>query len=69
MADEGRCNVALSRAKGVRWVISGPMSYHPWRSHKQADNSPFPKLHDELQPKGMVHLFAKGKKARADDLA
>ncbi|KAI7278585.1 hypothetical protein KC345_g5885 [Hortaea werneckii] len=69
IADEGRCNVALSRAKAVRWVISGPMSYHPWGSHKQADNSPFPKHHDELQRKGMVHRFDKGNKARADDPA
>ncbi|KAI6869388.1 hypothetical protein KC323_g2749 [Hortaea werneckii] len=69
MAEKRRCNVALSRAKGVRWVMSGPMSYDPLGFQKEAAKSPFPQLHDELQPKGMVHLFAKGNEARADDSA
>ncbi|RMY58384.1 hypothetical protein D0863_12283 [Hortaea werneckii] len=69
MAEKRRCNVALSRAKGVRWVISGPMSYDPLGFQREAAKSPFPQLHDELQPKGMVHLFAKGNEARADDSA
>ncbi|RMX89572.1 hypothetical protein D0869_00763 [Hortaea werneckii] len=60
-----RHRLALSRAKGVRWVIGGPIAYNPFRIQGEADVSPFPQLYDELQQKGMVHRFAKGKKARA----
>ncbi|KAI6816279.1 hypothetical protein KC365_g15540 [Hortaea werneckii] len=66
MAEKGRCNVALSRAKGVRWVIGGPMSYCPWGFQEEAAESPFPQLYDELQPEGKVHRFSKGNKARAE---
>ncbi|KAI6897220.1 hypothetical protein KC318_g5848, partial [Hortaea werneckii] len=58
MVDEGRCNVALSRAKGVRWVIGGPIAYKPRRFQGEAGRSYFPQLYDELQRKGMVHRFA-----------
>lgn len=66
MVDEGRCNVALSRSKHVRWVIGGPIAYNPSRHQREADRSYFPQLYDELARKGMVQRFAKGKKARAD---
>lgn len=66
MVEKGRCNVALSRAKGVRWVIGGPISSRSGRNQGHAARSYFPKLYDELEAKGMVHSFAKGSKARAD---
>lgn len=65
MIEKDRCNVALSRAKGIRWVIGGPIAYNPFRIQREADVSPFPQLYDELQQKGMVHRFTKGTKARA----
>ncbi|KAI6818017.1 hypothetical protein KC340_g14108 [Hortaea werneckii] len=66
MVDEGRCNVALSRSKHVRWVIAGPISSRSGRNQGPAARSYFPKLYDELEAEGMVHRFAKGRKARAD---
>ncbi|KAI7371119.1 hypothetical protein KC354_g790 [Hortaea werneckii] len=58
MVEEGRCNVALSRATGVRWVIGGPISSRSGRNQGRAARSYFPKLYDELEAKGMVHRFA-----------
>ncbi|KAI7090632.1 hypothetical protein KC356_g1315 [Hortaea werneckii] len=57
MVEEGRCNVALSRATGVRWLIGGPISSRSGRNQGRAARIYFPKLYDELEAKGMVHRF------------
>jgi superfamily I DNA and/or RNA helicase len=47
--DPGRCNVAMTRAKEVFWMLGGPLSY--------GTLSPFPKLKVLMGVKGQVHRF------------
>ena len=45
MKDRGRCNVAMTRAKEVFWVLGGPLGLkHPWFAHEPL--SPFPKFEE-----------------------
>ncbi|KAI6886303.1 hypothetical protein KC360_g2948 [Hortaea werneckii] len=60
MVDKNRCNVALSRATDIRWVIGGPIAHDPSRIQGEADTSPFPQLYDELEAEGKVHRFESG---------
>lgn len=60
MTDPGRCNVAMTRAKEVFWMVGGPLDKkgsNPFTRHK-ACMSPFPKLKLRvLQPSNQVHRY------------
>ncbi|KAF7198435.1 Helicase SEN1 [Pseudocercospora fuligena] len=59
MTDPGRCNVAMTRAKEVFWMIGGPLDKkEPYRRRRNDGMSPFPKLKFRvLQPYGQVHQY------------
>lgn len=54
MTDRGRCNVAMTRAKGVFWVLGGALDLKNPRNRPQA-LSPFPKLKQQMGREGKVH--------------
>lgn len=54
MTDRGRCNVAMTRAKGVFWVIGGALDLKNQRNRPKA-LSPFPKLKRQMAREGKVH--------------
>ena len=54
MKDRGRCNVAMTRAQQVFWVLGGPLKLR--RSDNAAEPlSPFVKLKRQLELTGQVH--------------
>ena len=54
MDDRGRCNVAMTRAKGVFWMLGG--SLRPSRPGRlRGLLTPFPKLKREMEGSGRVH--------------
>lgn len=61
MVDRGRCNVAMTRAKGVFWMIGGALGVlNPCNFAKPL--SPFPKLKQEMEVLGRVHkMSARGR--------
>ena len=57
MTDRGRCNVAMTRAKGVFWMIGGALEALRERNNGM-ELSPFPKLKQEMQQMGRVHMMS-----------
>lgn len=54
MNNRGRCNVAMTRAKGVLWILGG--SLRPSRPHRTREiDTPFPKLKRQMERLGRVH--------------
>ena len=57
MTDRGRCNVAVTRAKGVYWIVGGDLGLaHP--GNRFDPLSPFPKLKNEMAKLKRVHKLA-----------
>ncbi|KAK4548249.1 hypothetical protein LTR36_010119 [Oleoguttula mirabilis] len=54
MTDPGRCNVAMTRAKGVLWVLGGLLGLKDSR-HAHEAPSPFVKLKNRMQTRNQVH--------------
>ena len=54
VTDRGRCNVAMTRAKGVFWVIGGSMECRR-AANRAKPLSPFPKLKMQMGRLGRVH--------------
>jgi len=54
MTDRGRCNVAMTRAQGVFWIIGGALEVKNPRFAGE-ELSPFPKLKKEMEQLGRVH--------------
>ena len=56
MVDEGRFNVAITRAKEVFWTIGGGMTNDSWNAIGPANNLPT-RYRGELDIAGHVHRF------------
>ena len=57
MTDRGRCNVAMTRAKGVLWILGGALDLKD-RRNVDEPLSPFPKLKKQMEKVGRVHKMS-----------
>ena len=56
MTDPGRCNVAMTRAKGVFMIIGGALDLR-YRDNANDPLSPFVKLKKFMEERNRVHKF------------
>ena len=57
MKDRGRCNVAMTRAMGVFWILGGPLQHRDWVDGDDKV-SPFVKLKRKMERRDRMHKLS-----------